>query len=352
MVANGSKKTPGVVDEINAILEFDTAGDPMTGKKWNRMTPAKAADCLQKRLAIRVSATTVRRLLEKLDYSLKANKKCLSSGSSPDRDKQFGISRSLREELLAAGDPIISVDTKKKELIGRFKNPGRIWCCEVRKVKDHDFRSEGIGIASPYGVYDVTRNFGVLVIGKSADTPEFAVNAIATWWQLHGRLHYPHARRLLILADSGGSNGARPRAFKKFLQERIADQYGLTVTVCHYPTGASKWNPIEHRMFSEITKNWAGCPLETFETLRHYANDTTTDTGLRINAYFDEREYRKGIKVPDKEFRRLNITSGEQLDKWNYVITLDNDSARSPDPLTTGRSTRSTEHIKEKAKKM
>jgi hypothetical protein len=284
------------------------------------MTPKKIANCLQESLDIKVSATTVRRLLWQLEYSLKGNNKTLSAGSHPDRDKQFGIIEHIRQQFSKTGDPIISVDTKKKELIGLFKNPGRTWCQEAREVKDHDFRSESLGIAAPYGIYDVNLNFGIVVIGKSADTPEFAVNSIATWWQHHGRYQYQNSKRLLILADSGGSNGARPRAFKKFLQERIADEYGLEVTVSHYPTGASKWNPIEHRMFSEISKNWAGHPLESFETLINFVRDTRTETGLRIEAYFDESEYEKGIKVNDKEFKLLNITKNDKQSSWNYTI--------------------------------
>lgn len=284
------------------------------------MTPEKITHCLQERLGIRVSATTIRRLLTQLDYSLKGNSKTLSAGSHPDRDKQFGIIEHLRGQFGAAGDPVISVDTKKKELIGLFKNPGRVWCRKAKKVKDHDFRSEASGIAAPYGIYDVGLNAGVIVVGKSADTPEFAVNAIATWWQRHGRRQYPSSKRVLVLADSGGSNGARPRAFKKFLQERIADEHGLEVTVSHYPTGASKWNPVEHRMFSEVSKNWAGHPLESFETLLNFVRNTKTDTGLRMEAYLDEREYEKGIKVPDKEFKSLNITKNDELSNWNYTI--------------------------------
>ena len=285
------------------------------------MTPEKIAHCLKERLGIIVSATTIRRLLAELEYSLKGNRKTLSAGTHPDRDKQFGIIEHFRQQFSATGDPIISVDTKKKELIGLFKNRGRVWCHEAKKVKDHDFRSEALGIAAPYGIYDVGLNSGMVVVGKSADTPEFAVNSIATWWLHHGSYQYPNSKRLLILADSGGSNGARPRAFKKFIQERIADEYGLEVTVCHYPTGASKWNPIEHRMFSEISKNWAGHPLENFETLLNFVRNTRTATGLRIEAYFDEREYEKGIKVSDKEFKQLRITRDDELSNWNYTIT-------------------------------
>ena len=292
----------------------------MTGRKWTRMTPKKIANCLEECIGVNVSATTVHRVLTQLHYSLKGNSKSLSCGPHPDRGKQFDIIQHLREQFRAAGNATISVDTKKKELIGLFKNPGRTWSRKAKKVKDHDFRSEAEAIASPYGIYDVAHNCGVLVVGKSADTPEFAANCIATWWRRHGRYRYPRSNRLLILADSGGSNGARPRAFKKFLQQRIADKYGIEITVSHYPTGASKWNPIEHRMFSEISKNWAGHPLVSFETLLNFARNTKTQTGLRIEAYFDPREYEKGIKVPDREFKGLNITKNKILGNWNYTI--------------------------------
>ena len=271
-------------------------------------------------MGLSVSATTVHRILTQLQYSLKGNKKSLSCGFHPDRDQQFTIIQHFREQFMAAGDPIISVDTKKKELIGLFKNPGRTWSRKAKEVKDHDFRSEAEAVASPYGIYDVSHNCGILAVGKSADTPEFAANSIAIWWMRHGKYQYPNSRRLLILADSGGSNGARPRAFKKFLQERMADRFGMELTVSHYPTGASKWNPIEHRMFSEISKNWAGHPLESFEMLLNFARNTKTGTGLRIEAYFDPREYEKGIKVPDKDFKRLNIIKSKTLGNWNYTI--------------------------------
>lgn len=313
------KKTPEVIEEIKSILEVHTGGDPMTGTKWSRKAPAKVADCLNE-CCIRISASTVRRILLDLGYSLKGNKKSLSSGSSPYRDRQFHIIARYREQFTSTKEPIISVDTKKKELVGLFKNPGQTWCRYAAQVKDHDFRSEAVGIAAPYGIYDVTGNTGFLVIGNSADTPEFAVNSIATWWEHHGKKVYPGAQQLLILADAGGSNGARPRAFKKFLQDKIVDEYGLTVRVCHYPPGASKWNPVEHRMFSEITKNWAGQPLETFETLRNYAAGTRTETGLSVEAYLDANEYQKGIRINEKEFRNLNFRNDEELGKWNYTI--------------------------------
>lgn len=279
------------------------------------------ADCLRQHAGIQISPTTVRRLLRDLGYSLKSNRKCLSAGNAPSRDTQFGMIKQLREDFRHSGDPVISVDTKKKELIGLFKNPGRRWCREPTKVKDHDFRSEAVGIASPYGIYDPRRNHGVLVVGQSADTPEFAANSIALWWREHGRISYPKARRLLVLADCGGSNAARSRAFKKFLQEKIADEFALVLTVAHYPTGASKWNPIEHRMFSEITKNWAGVPLVSFQTLIETARTTRTTTGLRIDAYLDEAVYEKGLKVSNQQMKQLHLDKNPELGQWNYTIT-------------------------------
>ena len=303
----------------------------MSERKWTHQTAQKVADALAEHDII-VSATVVRRLMRQMHYSLKSNKKCLSAGNSPDRDRQFRLIMQLREEFQQTGDPVISVDTKKKELIGLFKNPGKTWCKTATAVKDHDFRSEAVGIASPYGIYDLGGNFGLLVVGQSADTPEFAVNSILTWWQTYGREHYPNSNRVLILADSGGSNGARPRAWKKFLQEKIADECGLTVTVAHYPTGASKWNPIEHRMFSEITKNWRGVPLESFDTVVKYASNTRTETGLRVEACRDQRVYQKGIRVPDKQMRTIALNRNDVLGKWNYTIAPRLPTAKLSDP--------------------
>ncbi len=293
----------------------------MSSRRWTHETAATVAHCLAERFQITVSATVVRRLLRDLNYSLKSNRKCLSAGNSPDRDAQFKIIKRLREDFSKAGDPTISVDTKKKELIGLFRNPGQTWRREAIKVKDHDFRSEALAIVSPYGIYDPQRNSGLVVVGQSADTPEFAVNSIRTWWLKYGRSQYPTAQRLLILADSGGSNGVRPRAWKKYLQEKIADECGLTITVAHYPTGTSKWNPIEHKLFSEISKNWAGVPLESFEILLNCIRNTTTKTGLRVEACQDQQIYKKGLKVADKEIKQLALTRSEHLEKWNYKIS-------------------------------
>lgn len=314
------KKNPEIVEEIHSILDSATAGDPMSDRRWTHETAQKVSKCLYERLAISVSASVVRRLLKSLKYSLKSNRKCLSSGSSPDRDLQFGIIKFLRDEFTLLGEPSVSIDTKKKELIGLFKNSGRTLCRDAKKVNDHDFPSKALGKAAPYGIYDTQRNFGMLVVGQSADTPEFAVNSIVTWWNTHGRHHYPTAKRLLILADSGGSNSARSRAWKKNLQEKLADEFGLSITVAHYPAGASKWNPIEHKMFSEISKNWAGQPLESFEHVVNFAKNTTTKPGLRIDAVIDDRHYKKRIKVTDKEMDELSINKDFSFGKWNYTI--------------------------------
>jgi len=323
----------------------------MSDKKWTHQTAEKIATALAES-GIKVCATVVRRLLHQMDYSLKSNKKCLSSGNSDDRDAQFRMIMQLRKEFGQTGDPIISVDTKKKELIGLFKNLGKIWCKQAQKVKDHDFRSEAVGIAVPYGIYDLARNFGMLVVGQSADTPEFAVNSILRWWHTYGRKHYPNAQHLLILADSGGSNGTHPRTWKKFLQEKLADGCGLTVTVAHYPPGASKWNPIEHRMFSEITKNWAGIPLESFETMVNSASATKTKTGLHVEACMDRRVYQKGIRVSDKEMRTISMSRNDFLGSRNYTISPRMRTACAqllPDPkvvIPTLQAQQSTREVK------
>jgi hypothetical protein len=293
----------------------------MSARRWTHQTAEKIARCLAESLQLKISATAVRRLLKKLGYSLKSNRKCLSAGNSPYRDAQFSVIKRLRQQFAQSGDPVICVDSKKKELIGLFKNPGKIWCRDAPQVQDHDFRSQAVGLACPYGIYDVGRNFGVLVVGQSADTPAFAVNSILTWWRQHGQDHYRRSQRLLVLADCGGSNGAAPRAWKKLLQERLADPYGLTITVAHYPPGASKWNPIEHRLFSEITKNWAGEPLKSFQTVVDFARKTRTLTGLRVEAYRDRRVYQKGIKVSDQQLEQLSFARSNFLGKWNYTFS-------------------------------
>lgn len=293
----------------------------MGERKWTHQTAERIAEVLFEESGIKVSGTVVRRLLKEQGYSLKSNRKNLSSGSAPNRDEQFRNIADLREEFACRNQPIISIDTKKKELIGNFKNPGRKWEKDPTRVKDHDFRSEADGIAVPYGIYDIMRNRGMLVVGESADTPEFAVNCVVRWWKEEGCSAYPDATELLILADSGGSNAARSRVWKRDLQEELATRFGLTVSVAHYPTGASKWNPIEHRMFSEITKNWVAEPLDSFDTLMNFAAATTTKTGLQIQAVRNQQTYKKGQRVSDKEMKALNLSPGDSLPQWNYSIS-------------------------------
>ena len=300
-------------------MEHETAGDPMSGLKWTRRTTAKIADQLQP-LGIKVSARTVAGLLMKMNFSLRVNHKKLSGSSHPDRDAQFACIAELREHCAAEHLPVISVDTKKKELVGVFKNAGAKWDRDPVLVNDHDFRSDADGIAVPYGVYDLQANRGTLFVGTSYDTPWFAVDCIEKWWRSEGQQRYPGADCLAILADGGGSNGSRCRAWKMGLQRRLCDRHGLSVTVAHYPPGASKWNPIEHRLFSELSKNWAGRPLDSLETILKYARKTTTNTGLHVRAHLVRRRYEKGIKVTDAQMRELAITKDEALPMWNYTI--------------------------------
>ena len=212
------------------------------------------------------------------------------------------------------------MDTKKRELIGLFKNPGKIWTRDAVEVYDHDFPSTAKGIAIPYGIYDIEKNLGYISIGISSDTSAFAVNSIVNWWNKHGCKQYRGHKEILILADAGGSNNPRWRAWKLGIQKQLCNKYGLSATICHYPTGASKFNPIERRLFSQITKNWAGRPLDSYETILNYINNTRTETGLKVRAYFDNNIYCKGVKISDKSIKALNITNDKNLKKWNYTI--------------------------------
>lgn len=301
-------------------MEEHTAGDPMSARKWTRRTTGQIAQELR-RLRIRISRRTVGRLLHDLKYSLRANRKQLGAASSPDRNRQFNSINRQRRRFRRRGDPIISVDTKKRELVGNFKNPGAKWDRTPVRVQDHDFRSESAGIAIPYGVYDVQANRGFVQVGVSHDTPRFAVHAIATWWRTEGRAHYPRQHRLLILADTGGSNGYRCGAWKTALQRQLCNRYGLSVTVAHYPTAASQWNPIEHRLFSEVSKHWAAEPLTTYEKILRLLRTTTTKTGLKVRAVFDRNNYPTKEKTDPHEVAAVALTPHKVLPKWNYTIT-------------------------------
>jgi hypothetical protein len=267
-----------------------------------------------------VSLPVISRLLRNNGYTLRANTKQQEGEQHPDRDQQFAYIRGQRSVHQIHKQPILSVDTKKKELVGDFKNPGRIWCKTAERVKVHDFPGEARGRAVPYGLYDRQHNCGTVYVGQSADTPAFAVDNIAHWCRTELPDRFPGATQLMIEADCGGSNGYRSRVWKRDLQEKVADAFGLTVTVCHYPTGTSKWNPIEHRLFSEISKNWAGCPLRSFDDVLHYIRDTKTQTGLAVQAHLVTKTYEKGVKVPDQQMDQLYIHQHEVCPNWNYTI--------------------------------
>ena len=300
-------------------MDQDTAGDPCTGQRWVRVTTSWIARELQK-FGIWISDRTVSRILKELGFALRVNHKQVSDIRHPDRDLQFRIIGMLRAIFTYTRLPIIRVDTKKKELIGIFRNAETSWRRTPYLVHDHDFRSLADAIAVPYGIYDLQENAGAFYVGCSSDTPEFAVDCTATWWTEVGQYLYPQSRELLILADSGGSNGCRPRAWKYVLQHRLANPFQLTVTVAHYPSGASKWNPIDHRCFSQVSKRWAGIPLTSLETMLNCMNTTTTQTGLKVTAQPVEREYERGVKISDDQMSLLNLEHNESLPRWNYVI--------------------------------
>jgi len=286
---------------------------------WTDKRLAQIADEL-KRWEIHVSVSTVRRLLYQLGYALHVNRKSLSK-PHPDRDRQFQYIQQQRRQFARQALPIISVDTKKKELVGLFKNPGRVWGSQPTPVSDHDFRSDAKGIAIPYGLLDLARKQGSVFVGTSHDTPAFAVHNVALWWRDHGCKNYPNADSLLILADSGGSNGARVRAWKWQLQEQLVDPFGLTVTVCHYPTGASKWNPIEHLLFSMISIHWAGIPLVSFDTIVRLIRQTKTKTGLRVFCRLVKQFFPTGQKISKAQMRLLSLVPHEVLPAWNYTLS-------------------------------
>jgi hypothetical protein len=300
-------------------VEPETAGDPESDQKWVRSSLRQLSRDLGE-AGHAISPPTVGRLLKEQDYSLKANVKKAAGEDHPDRTPQFRYLEEQKRAFLEAGQPVISVDTKKKELIGNFANAGQAWCQEAEVVNVHDFRQDALGRATPYGIYDLRYNRGSVYVGASADTPRFAVDAIVAWWREEGQAAYPDATHLLMLADSGGSNGCQPRAWKAQIQEELADELGLTVTVCHYPTGCSKWNPIEHRLFGFISLNWAGQPLRTFARMVGLIRGTTTTTGLTVRASLLPGEYPTGEKVSHAEMKGLKLVRHAVCPRWNYTI--------------------------------
>lgn len=294
-----------------------TAGDPITGLKWTRKTTRKLARQLRRKF--KVGRTTVARLLQLQRFALRANRKRLSRQQDPERDRQMRYIARQRRKFQKAGFPVISVDTKKKELVGTFKNPGRTWRQQPLEVLATDFLHDAVGKAIPYGIYDLTRNEGYVVVGTSHETSAFAVATIRRWWLAVGQHAYPGCHTLLIEADSGGANGHRCWLWKVGLQT-LADEFGLAIAVTHYPAGASKWNPVEHRLFSPISGNWAGQPLISYETVLKFIRTTKTETGLQCRARLDTTTYATGLKVTQDQKAQINLQRHRILLKYNYTI--------------------------------
>jgi len=312
---------PELRRELVRIMEETTAGDPMSLLKWTSKSTRVIAEQLAG-LGHPVSSVTVGRCLNDMDYSLQANVKELEGPQHADRDAQFRYINARVKSFLRSHDPVISVDTKKKELVGAFRNAGRTWRPkgQPEKVMVHDFPSRSEGYAIPYGTYDVASDRAVVNVGVTHDTAEFAVESIRRWWRLLGRRSYASARRLLICADAGGSNGNRLRAWKLYLQD-LADDLGFAITVCHYPPGTSKWNKIEHRLFSFISMHWKGQPLLSYETVIALIGGTSTRSGLKVKAVLDTSEYQTGIKVSASEMEGLNLKAHAPHPQWNYTIS-------------------------------
>jgi transposase len=306
--------------DLEALVEPVTRGDPESPLRWTCKSVRQLANELN-HAGHRTSHRMVAELLHAMDYSLQANRKTLEGTSHPDRDAQFHHISNKTREFQAARQPVISVDTKKKELVGDFKNNGR----ELRprgnpeKVRAHDFVIPELGRAAPYGVYDVTQNAGWVSVGVDHDTAAFATQSIRRWWESMGTEAYPRAGKLLITADSGGSNGARVRLWKLEMQ-KLADETGLEISICHLPPGTSKWNKIEHRLFSFISQNWRGKPLVSHQVIVNLIAATTTKTGLRVRAEIDPGKYPKGVKVSDKEVATIRLERDKFHGEWNYTI--------------------------------
>ena len=314
------EREPGLREALVALLEGATRGDPESPLLWTSRSVANLAAQLRAQ-GFNVHESTTRRLLRGLGYSLQGNRKTQEGADHPDRDGQFRRIAEVSAAVVAAGEPLISVDTKKKELIGSYKNGGRELAPTGRPilVNTHDFIDEELGKAIPYGIYDVGRDEGWVSVGISADTAQFAVAAIKAWWQHLGRKRYPNATTLTITADCGGSNSYRTRLWKTELQ-RLADHTGLRIRVMHYPPGTSKWNKIEHRLFSYISINWRAKPLVSRQTVIDLIASTTTRTGLKVYARLDPNSYPTKIKITDEQIRAVNIHTEQFHPEWNYTI--------------------------------
>ena len=312
---------PGLPAALEALIEAAIRGDPCSPLRWVSRSQRHLVKALAER-GFKASQRVVANLLRELNYSCQANSKTREGGEHPDRDAQFNHINATVKTAIAAGEPAISVDTKKKELIGDFKNNGRELRPKGRPeaVRVHDFMIPELGKAAPYGVYDIAANHGWVSVGIDADTAAFAVESIRRWWYKLGRARYPDATCLTITADGGGSNGTRVRLWKRELQ-RFADETGLKVTVAHLPPGTSKWNKIEHRLFAFITMNWRGKPLVSHQVIVQLIGSTTTEAGLKVCCELDANQYPKGLKVSDAEMQAINISRDEFQGEWNYTIS-------------------------------
>jgi hypothetical protein len=311
---------PTLLRDLEALVEPLTRGDPQSPLRWTCKSTRKLAAALQEQ-GHAVGPRKVAQLLQELGYCLQANRKTQEGKGHPDRDAQFAHINAMTEAFQERGQPVVSVDTKKKELVGNFQQKGREWepmSC-APEVNTYDFPDPKLGKAIPYGVYDVAANAGWVSVGTDHDTAEFAVETVRRWWAQMGRQAYPEATELLVVADGGGSNGSRSRLWKLSVQ-RLADVLGLAITVCHFPPGTSKWNKIEHRMFSEITKNWRGRPLVSLTVVVNLIGGTKTDTGLQIQAGLDSNDYPIGIKVSDEDFQAIDLHRAKFHGEWNYTI--------------------------------
>lgn len=314
------QKDPTLVADLEKLVEPSTRGDPESCLRWTSKSVRKLAEELAG-MGHEVSYPVVAELLHEAGYSLQANRKTKEGDSHPDRNAQFEHINARVQEYMRLRQPVISVDTKKKELVGDFKNGGQDWRPRKNpeKVRVHDFLIPELGRAAPYGIYDLAQNTGWVSVGIDHDTASFAVATIRRWWQAMGQEKYPQAKRLMITADGGGSNGSRLRLWKLELQ-MMADETGLAIAVSHFPPGTSKWNKIEHRLFSFISKNWRGQPLTSLQVIVSLIAGTTTRKGLKVHAEIDERSYPAGIKVPDEEMDLINIRRDQFHGEWNYEI--------------------------------
>ena len=320
-----TRKDPALLEELDRLIDPATRGDPESPLRWTSKSTTKLAAALTE-AGHPISQRTVCDLLAEMGYSLQSVRKSREGADHPDRDAQFQYIDQRVKEYLRASQPVISVDTKKKELVGDFKNQGREWQPKGRaeKVRVHDFADPRLGKVTPYGVYDLAANQGWVSVGVDHDTAEFAVESIRRWWRWMGRLRYPRAKRMLITADGGGSNGSRVRLWKLALQ-RLVNEIGIPVSVCHFPPGTSKWNKIEHRMFCHISQNWRGRPLISREVIIALIGSTTTKQGLKIKAVLDERPYEAGIKVSKAELAQVKLEPADFHGEWNYKIRPQND---------------------------